>query len=494
MKRFLILGVLAGMFSSAHAAPVAQKKLGSGVSVGFGMAFKWYHGKGTLKTKLQSDFNAGYVVSSDGTGITRPERAPHYENGLDFAGRADHPTAGAGDIIPFGSTLAAYQVSEDDDAEPGLVIDFVEEADDLRIAAFYAERQDAEFAFMRGFEFPESVMALSENVGNARAFWEEGISAMNLNTDLRKREWLFGRANGLYGAPARDGAVSAISKRTAEAERSDSFQLDRPAIDLLLTLSFDLNKHLSFAVTGGYSFIFGDPVVQESMTFMPPVGSSEDFRTLGGRDIKVPALVSSSFSRYGMASDVKTETTIKEGWRLLVGFNAHPTSSMVCSFGVGTKEVSIETLWKGGVFYMPMSPSLRNDTVLDTSGKNRYALEFAKETKFSAKVHPLLWHISMGICVNDTHMFSIGFDYAMVNATLAPSDNSNAAKKGVADPNAVQKTSAENTFANPVGFLGSDYSLSGNIHMSYAGSADVRRACEVSYRELAFSLIYSAKF
>ena len=130
----LILGVVCALsMATAEASTVMKKSSASGISVGVNLGIRWLHGKGTLKTKVATEFEAGFVTSADGGGITRPQMTPMDEFDLNVDNRADHPFYRVGQIIPCGSGINAYFVRQDGEA-PEFLIDQAEQTVDERDA------------------------------------------------------------------------------------------------------------------------------------------------------------------------------------------------------------------------------------------------------------------------------------------------------------------------------------------------------------------------
>ncbi len=496
MKFILMLLCLAGALNARPvAAKVAPPKRYSkpGLSVSLGTALKWLHSKGSVSTKLAADFSSGFVVAADGRGISRPDTLPKREGGYNYAGRDNHPYYRAGYVVPFRSTLDGYKVSEDGDELGDAVI--VEDYAEPDPTDFYQTIQTQENTFIETLAFPETGYALSEDDDNNRAFWEQGVTSVPLDTAARRRAWLFGQSSVTAGAAPRDGVISPVAKRTIESSHSEDFELDRPAIELMLNVGFCLNPSLHFFFAGGYSFVFGNAIVDDSLDFVAPLGGAESLTTLGGSSMTVAQpIASQAFSKFGMATAIKTETKIKEGWKALVGFEFRPASKFIASFAVGTKEVTATTTWKGGEFMMPTSPSLVQSSLWDANGNCRHVMKFEKEREFSAKSYPLLWHVGMGVVVGQNHAFNLGFDYCMVNMTLSPTSTSASEKTNVNAASTVKKDAAESKFSNPISFSANDYDLNGNVHMSYVDEVLTRRSTSIKYWELSVALTYTYNF
>lgn len=478
-SKLVIFGVGMACSAVAFAAP----RLGaSPVSVKFGSAIRWSHAKLRVKTTSTAHWKSGFAIAS-------VKFARHGEWSGDSATEVPRGESLIGILWQTNSTYNA------EDNAPHFSENL--DGDGTNIAAI-ADVTGPMQGYMRGF---------LRNLAYSRAWqWCTDVEAdallevpISVSTAQQKAEWLFGRS---VDNVVRDGAVLESGAVSFETSNVQDIDLDRPAIDLTVQLAFELNPYIALFVEGGYGFVFGKPVEKKDMVFAGAAEKDATVKTLLGKDMLVRGglgFLSFTNSSGRMFSGVKTETSLKEGWKVFAGFNYTPDPSLFVGFGVGLKEYKVSVDVTRGTFHYPYSELYRGNL----SGTDAFDVKPSVKLHFEKNIYPLALRATFGAIVKSIHTFSVGLEYvstkADLNASAKDIDASSSTKDKDSKDSKKDRAVYNEEYTLPTALVTDAVTVDdfqardGFMHMTDADKVTVKHSARVELTDISLALSYQLK-
>ena len=474
-SKFVVVGVGMACAVVACAAP----RLGaSPISVKFGTALRWSHAKLRVKTTSVAHWKAGLVIPRAGFSRrgpwSRDTETPPGGSLLGFLWESD---------AIFDGRLGAPSLSDDLAGGNTLV---------GNVADVATPMDEQMRSFMRTLTYPRVFRFCTDVVG-------DGIirNPIELNTARLKAEWLFGldRAENVN-----DGVVVPSGALSLESSHTQDLEFNRPAVDLNVQVAFELNPYISLFIEGAYGFVFGKPIEKKDINLTAVAQKDEVKKTLLGRDMTIRGglgFLGFVNSAGRMFTGVKTEVSLKEGWKAFAGFNYTPDPSLFVSFGVGLKEYRIAVDVTRETFHYPYS-DLYN---VNIAGTDAFNVKPTVKLHFEKNIFPLVLRAMFGAIIKNMHVFAIGVEYVSTRADLNASAKSLDTASATGKNNKDKKDRAfyNEEFALPVTLLGDDVTTDDMqerdpvMHMTDPDKVVVKHSTQIELTDISLTLSYQLK-